>query len=139
MERGFSYAYPDAPDKPTERIPVFASVAGALGCRYLRAFIEAAGPLTPIEREALDAFDTLAQDPALVVTQAMRLGDLLVVNNYTVLHSRTAFLDHDEPQARRLLLRLWLDAPDFRQVDARIAAQARRFLPAGEPEAMAAP
>lgn len=131
LERGFAYAYPEAPDRPTERIPVFARAGGLLSCRYLRAFIEAAGPLELIEREALDAFDALATDPCFATTLQMRPGDLLLVNNYTVLHSRTAFVDFDAPEERRLLLRLWLNAPNFRTLDRRIAAQSERFHAVG--------
>src|SRR5205823_5219589 len=39
-------------------------------------------------------------------------GEAYFINNYTILHARTAFDDGDAPEdARRHLLRLWLDAP----------------------------
>jgi alpha-ketoglutarate-dependent taurine dioxygenase len=38
----------------------------------------------------------------------MQRGDMQFVNNRTVLHSRTAFQDHEEPRRRRHLLRLWM-------------------------------
>jgi len=31
------------------------------------------------------------------------------VNNYTVMHARSEFVDWDEPERKRLMLRLWLD------------------------------
>ena len=37
-------------------------------------------------------------------------GDVQFVHNHTVLHARAAFEDHDEPERRRHLLRLWLSA-----------------------------
>ncbi len=37
-------------------------------------------------------------------------GDIQVLNNRTTLHSRTAFEDYDDPEQRRLLLRLWLNS-----------------------------
>jgi hypothetical protein len=38
-------------------------------------------------------------------------GDMQLLNNYVVLHSRTDFEDHAEPERRRHLLRLWLSIP----------------------------
>jgi len=38
-------------------------------------------------------------------------GDLQLLNNYVVIHSRTNFEDHDEPERKRHLLRLWLSIP----------------------------
>jgi hypothetical protein len=38
-------------------------------------------------------------------------GDMQLLNNYTVIHSRTNFEDYDEPERRRHLLRLWLSLP----------------------------
>lgn len=39
------------------------------------------------------------------------------VNNYTVLHSRTGYIDYEEPERRRHMLRLWLKIPGFRKLD----------------------
>jgi len=33
-----------------------------------------------------------------------------VLNNHVILHSRTAYEDYPEPERRRDLIRLWLDA-----------------------------
>jgi hypothetical protein len=35
-------------------------------------------------------------------------GDVQLVHNHTILHDRTAFEDHPEPERKRHLLRLWL-------------------------------
>ena len=43
-------------------------------------------------------------------------GDIQVLNNHWILHSRTAYEDAHEPSERRHLLRLWLaceDGPPF--------------------------
>jgi hypothetical protein len=40
-------------------------------------------------------------------------GDMQFVNNYVVLHSRTAYEDHPEEARKRHLLRLWLRTPAF--------------------------
>jgi hypothetical protein len=38
----------------------------------------------------------------------MQPGDVQMVNNYTVLHGRTEFVDYTEPEKKREMLRLWL-------------------------------
>jgi hypothetical protein len=43
-------------------------------------------------------------------------GEMYFLNNYTVLHARTAFDDYEEEDRRRHLLRLWLEAPWVRAV-----------------------
>lgn len=77
-------------------------------------------PLTTAQRELLDLVDHLAQDPSINVRFRLRQGDIILVNNYVVAHSRAAFEDDDDPDLKRHLLRLWLVlhngrdlAPDF--------------------------
>jgi len=43
-------------------------------------------------------------------------GDIQFLNNYVVVHSRTDYVDHDDPERLRRLLRLWLriDQEDYR-------------------------
>lgn len=38
-------------------------------------------------------------------------GDMQLVNNYVIVHSRTDFSDHEDPDEKRHLLRLWLAMP----------------------------
>jgi len=44
-------------------------------------------------------------------------GDLQLLNNSVILHSREAYDDHVEPERKRHLLRLWLSAHDFASVE----------------------
>lgn len=127
LEEGFPYAYPENNGDVTEPIPVFSTVNGQVSCRYLRAFIEATGGLSDKQRAALDAFDTFSTEPGMAVELRMQPGDLLLLNNYTVLHSRTDFEDHNDPAESRLLYRLWLNVPDFRSLHPLVARQAQRF------------
>jgi len=100
-------------DEPTVRYPVFGSHGGGLVIRYLRYWIEvghekAGQPLTAEQVAALDALDRAAAEPRMRVEFAMRPGDMLFVNNRWILHNRTAFEDHAEPERKRHLVRLWL-------------------------------
>ena len=103
--------------RPYFRIPVFNWHAGLLSAIYQRQYIESArrftdvAPLTPQQVEALDLFDTLANDPALCMHMEFRPGDIQLVHNHTLLHDRTGFEDWPEIERKRHLLRLWL-APE---------------------------
>ena len=77
-------------------------------------------PLTTDQKELLQLVDELTQDPRIHVRFRLERGDIVLVNNYAVAHSRAAFEDHDDPDLKRHLLRLWLVlyhgrdlAPDF--------------------------
>ncbi len=110
-------ARPDGP-QVTPRIPVFSYCQGVLSCNFNSKTVEQAAtklgrPLAPRERAALDAMLKLALDPSYSIDMAFETGDLQLVNNYTVMHSRTAWVDPPEPGANRLLFRLWLKSfPD---------------------------
>jgi hypothetical protein len=64
--------------------------------------------MTPLETAALAYFDAVAEDPAYVLEMELEPGDIQFVNNYTILHGRSAFIDGPEPATRRHLVRLWL-------------------------------
>src|SRR5205823_12495871 len=55
------------------------------------------------QTEALDAFDRLANDPALHLFMEFRAGDVQLVCNHSLLHDRTAFEDWSEPRRKRHL------------------------------------
>lgn len=56
---------------------------------------------------ALDALDrALASDKNCYEFQ-MQPGDILIANNYNIMHARTAFEDWPEPAPGRLMLRIW--------------------------------
>ncbi len=97
------------------RIPVFSYWGGKLSCRYNKGQIEhgadkAHGGLDAQEQEAVDYFRELSMSPDFRLEMNFQPGDIQVLNNRTTLHSRTAFDDYDNPEERRLLLRLWLNS-----------------------------
>lgn len=57
---------------------------------------------------ALDLVEAIANDPAFHIEMRFEPGDIQLLNNAVVLHSREAYTDHDDPAHRRHLLRLWL-------------------------------
>jgi len=102
-------------DSPTVRFPVMERRNGELLFRYLRYWIEeghkkAGEPLTRVQLEALDRLDAVLAHPELRVEFDLRPGDMYFINNRWILHNRTAFQDHAEPDRRRHLARLWLKA-----------------------------
>lgn len=100
--------------KPYFKIPVFSWHKGFLSAIYQRQYIESARrfadvpPLTPVQIEALDFFDALANDPELHLIMELQPGDIQIVHNHTILHDRTAFEDWADAEGKRHLLRLWL-------------------------------
>jgi len=68
--------------------------------------------LTEIQLDALTRAEEIADEQHLAME--LEVGDMQFVNNYVVLHTRSAFVDHDAPGMKRLLWRLWLMNPDLR-------------------------
>jgi hypothetical protein len=106
--------------KPYFEIPIFNWHEGFLTAIYQRQYIDSAqrfpdAPrLTAAHIEALDLFDSLANDPKLHMFMEFKPGDVQLVHNHTLLHDRTDFVDWPEPERRRHLLRLWLAASNAR-------------------------
>jgi len=121
LYRGFYYILRDYAlesrgytDRP---VPVFSYREGFLSSRYLRNQINAGAvkrevPFTPVEQAALDCFDELTQRPDLHLAMDLEEGDIQLCNNYTVLHSRTGFVDGAQPRHKRHMLRLWFKFPE---------------------------
>ena len=103
------------------RVPVFANRNGQLSCRYQRSGIagghrERGVPLGERDIAALNLFDQVAAAPENRLAFFLERGDMIVINNYTVMHARTRFANFPEPERQRRLVRLWLDAEGFRDV-----------------------
>jgi hypothetical protein len=126
LYRGFYYHRlgeegPDEEPVTPYRTPVFVVRDGQLSCRYQRAGIAAGHqalglPLTDEDVAAMNLFDEVARDPDNRLVFALERGDMMVLNNYTIMHARTKFTEFPEAERRRRLVRLWLDAEGFRDV-----------------------
>lgn len=126
LYRGFVYdrrGEETAFQKPvSDPVPVFRHIDGELSIRYVRKSIETGRekldqPFTDEELEVLGFLDEVSVREGYPLHMMLQEGDMQFVNNYTVLHSRTGFVDHEEPQRRRHMLRLWLKIPGFRKLD----------------------
>jgi alpha-ketoglutarate-dependent taurine dioxygenase len=126
LYRGYHYhrlgeEAPDEEPATPYRVPVFAVLDGQLSCRYQRTGIAAGHrergvPLTGQDIAAFNLFDEIAKAPENRLSFFLERGEMMVINNYTVMHARTQFTNYPEAERQRRLIRLWLDAPGFRDV-----------------------
>ena len=100
--------------EPWYRLPVFNFRDGRLTTNYVRSTIEKAQRfddvprLTDAQREAFSLIERIATDPSLYLNMDFEPGDIQLLNNHYIMHSRTAYEDYPEPERRRHLMRLWL-------------------------------
>jgi len=64
--------------------------------------------LAPRDRELLDLFEAIANEPEIRLDMQFEPGDVQLVSNHTVVHARTAYEDPPAAGRGRHLLRLWL-------------------------------
>jgi hypothetical protein len=107
--------------EPWFDIPVFHRHAGRLSCIYVRQYIESAQRsfpearrLMPEQYDAMDLVDELCNDPAIHLCMDFRAGDIQLLHNHQILHSRGDFENWPEPERHRHLLRLWVAPPEAR-------------------------
>jgi hypothetical protein len=100
---------------PYYELPVFTEWDGRLFVRCIPPYILAsqrhpdAPRLTPEQVEALQQVVALADDPENHVLMDLLPGDIQFINNYHVLHGRTAYEDDRADRKVRHLKRLWLE------------------------------
>ena len=99
-------------------VPVFTNWNDRLFVRYIRPYILASqrfedAPRIGEEAErAMQRVDEMTQDENYNVFMDLQPGDMQFINNYHVLHARTAYEDDREAGLIRHLKRLWL-ATDY--------------------------
>lgn len=115
----FSRQNEQAPDEaPFYVQPLFDVADGLVFGKWNRNRVERAQEIEGVpklserQRETMDVLDEILQKPELMFTMYLEPGDLQILNNHVMLHSRTDFIDYDQPERKRLLFRLWLAPPD---------------------------
>ena len=123
LYRGTRYASMDARGTgvaPTAvAVPLFSCVDGQLSCFFSRqncseAVRQTGVAMDPAFSEAADHFERLSRDPRFRIEFMLDPGEIMVVNNYVLVHARTEFTDSE--RHKRDLLRLWLNNGPMRQV-----------------------
>ena len=100
--------------KPWYLFPVFTEHKDRFFIRFIPAYIRAsqrhadAPRLSPLVLEALDTVSAMARDPKNNVYMDLQPGEMQFINNYHVLHGRTAYEDDVATGRKRHFKRLWL-------------------------------
>jgi len=104
--------------QPWYELPVFTNWNGRLFVRYIRPYILASQRHEGVPRIgeqaelAMQRLDAMTSDGDYNVFMDLQPGDMQFINNYHVLHARTAYEDDREAGLIRHLKRLWL-ATDY--------------------------
>ena len=115
----FSRQGEHAPEEPPWYAAAIMGIRdGRFACRHIRNHVKSAQlsfpevpRLTAAQLDALDLFDAILARPEVCFRMDFEPGDVQLINNHVLLHSRTDFIDHDDPALKRHLLRLWLSLP----------------------------
>jgi len=97
------------------RIPVFSWFDGKMSARFNKRQIElgaekSGGGLDDLSQAAIDCVREISMRPEFRLDMEFRAGDIQILNNRVTFHARTAVEDYDEPERKRLLWRIWLNA-----------------------------
>ena len=125
--------------QPWYDVPMLTARDGRIAARVTnRSFMESVSrygdelSLTEAQREALDVFQEISNREELRLKMDFQEGDMQFVNNHSILHARQAYEDHDEPDRKRRLLRMWIGMTDERRrLLAPILADRYRFVEIG--------
>jgi hypothetical protein len=102
-------------EAPHFTCPIYGVAEDRLFGRWVRNRVEQAQKLPGVpqlnaqQRQALDLLDAVVRRPALMYPFFLQPGDMQFINNYHVLHGRTAYADDREGGKVRHLKRLWLE------------------------------
>jgi Taurine catabolism dioxygenase TauD, TfdA family len=105
---------PDGLD-PWYKMPIFTWYDDQLTCTYIRQYIDSAqvnfpeSPRLSSEQiEVMDLMDEILAEGKVILSMAFEPGDIQILNNHQILHSRSDFENWPEPERQRHLLRLWI-------------------------------
>ncbi len=99
--------------EPWYAIPIFNHYEGLLSVSIEPTYIgsvkrhfEGIDPHSDEQLKAISIVQEIANELRFDIE--FELGDMQFVHNHVVMHSRQAFEDHEDPERRRHLLRLWM-------------------------------
>ena len=109
-------------------IPVFSYYGGKMCSRFNKVQIELgaekhSGGLDSLSQEAIDYVQHLTEKDEFHLKMMLEKGDIQILNNRVTYHTRTKITDHECPTKKRLLYRVWLNAPKPRPMDPNFANQ----------------
>jgi alpha-ketoglutarate-dependent taurine dioxygenase len=102
---------PDEP--PVHDAPLFAFEHGQLVTRLAlfqmkNGYVLRGEAIDEAGRAAVAAVEDALAEPGLCANFTMEPGEIQLLNNLAVGHSRTAFVDHEAPEQRRHIVRIWM-------------------------------
>ena len=106
---------PGIPPVSEAPVPMLSWHKDVLSFRYVPGWSETATkrtgrPWTSLQNAAIDEVNRLSNLSEFYLDMDFQVGDVQYLNNYSVLHSRTDFVDFPEPERKRFLQRIWLRA-----------------------------
>ena len=99
---------------PFYPLPLYSWHGGRLTAFYQRMHIESAQRFPDVPRltdrqwEALDVLDAMMLEEEFNLPMTFQPGDIQILTNHAIFHSRTEFEDWSEEDRKRHLLRLWM-------------------------------
>ena len=122
LYRGHPYSLPyqlDPEHVTPYRIPVLSNVDGHISGLFNQNFIADAAKrmhtkLPDDLAEAMKVFTETAVRKDIMLEFTLQPGEILMFNNFTMIHARTRF--DDTPERRRHLMRIWLRSEESRPV-----------------------
>lgn len=136
IDRRGERGWPAEGDSPWFALPVFSYIEGKVTARYTvhdyyfqSQRFDDAPRLSEAQQEALDYLRTVCLDERFHINFELEPGDIQLVNNYCVFHSRTHYEDYPELERRRHLLRLWLSVPNSRRLHPLFSSRYRSAEP----------
>jgi alpha-ketoglutarate-dependent taurine dioxygenase len=125
------YMYPEGINSESARrsrtwqAPIFSMTEGKICARYSRFYIDRAQGFAGVpsmsarQLAALNRFDEYLYDAEhWQFRRQFQPGDVMLLNNHIVFHTRTAFRDGAQAEQKRQLYRAWMAMPNSRPVAA---------------------
>ena len=112
--------YQPAGAEKTNWYPIFGFDKDQLRIRFntrviRRGYQKTGQVLDNAGAQCVEVLNNFLADPAHRHDFWMERGQIQILNNRSVVHGRTPYIDNDEPEKRRHLVRLWIRAGDRRQ------------------------